>query len=174
MKLEVIQRYLNQYLKDLDDICTIHNIQYWADGGTLLGAVREKGIIPHDDDGDICMYPTDLEKLETIIKTKYPQYVIYGIDGVMPKFMKIDCPHVWIDIFLVENFPDIVHYKHTQTRRFYLHFYHYPQDLFPLQRAPFEDFQIWIPNNPIPYLQRGYGDWKTPVPDKKHPPVKIG
>src|SRR5205085_12625920 len=39
--------------KDVTDLMLILNIEYWIDGGTLLGAVRHKGLIPHDDDFDI-------------------------------------------------------------------------------------------------------------------------
>lgn len=47
----------------LDKICKKHNITYYADGGTLLGAVRHHGFIPWDDDMDFMMYRDDFEKL---------------------------------------------------------------------------------------------------------------
>lgn len=36
-------------------ICTVHNIQYFITGGTLLGSVYYQDFIPYDDDIDIAM-----------------------------------------------------------------------------------------------------------------------
>ena len=47
-----------EILEVIGDICDRHGIAYFADWGTLLGAVRHQGFIPWDDGdcahGDVC------------------------------------------------------------------------------------------------------------------------
>lgn len=48
-KMQLIQ---TQYLKAIDILFTKNNIPYFIEGGTLLGAARNQGFIPWDDDID--------------------------------------------------------------------------------------------------------------------------
>ena len=57
-------------LKEFDHICRSNGLKYWCVGGTLIGAVRHNGWIPHDADIDVAMLKSDYEKLQNIIQEK--------------------------------------------------------------------------------------------------------
>jgi len=50
-------------LYQLQQVCDKLGIHYYASGGTLLGAIRHKGMIPWDDDIDVMMMRDDYETL---------------------------------------------------------------------------------------------------------------
>lgn len=58
-------------LGELERVCKKYNIQYYADGGTLLGAVRHHGFIPWDDDIDVQMHAEDYNKLCEVAEKEF-------------------------------------------------------------------------------------------------------
>ena len=57
-----------EVLNEVDRICRQHDIQYFADWGTLLGTIRHKGFVPWDDDMDIAMKREDYTRFCQIVR----------------------------------------------------------------------------------------------------------
>ena len=53
-----------EILRAIHRVCLKNDIDYWLDGGTLLGAVRHGGFIPWDDDIAIAIRLTDIPRFE--------------------------------------------------------------------------------------------------------------
>ncbi len=62
-----------EVLEDIKKVCDRHKLSYFAEWGTLLGAVRHGGIIPWDDDIDICMKRKDFEVFFEIAEKELPE-----------------------------------------------------------------------------------------------------
>ena len=60
-------------LGQIDQICKKHGIRYFADWGTMLGAVRHAGFVPWDDDLDISMLRPDYEKFCQVAVAELPE-----------------------------------------------------------------------------------------------------
>lgn len=107
-------------------ICRKHNLQYFLNAGTLLGAVRHQGFIPWDDDMDICMPRTDYERFlgyaqkelpsrlrpiwfRNQAREELPQFHCQIVNLSFPIIQRIaEQPrktYAWIDVFPLDGMP---------------------------------------------------------------------
>ena len=100
MNLKLLQADLLRLLCDFDALCKEHNIPYTLQGGTLLGAVREHGFIPWDDDVDIAMTRTSYYKLLSLLDAVPSDFEIQG--NLKKQFRRRGDRKAWVDIFIFD------------------------------------------------------------------------
>jgi lipopolysaccharide cholinephosphotransferase len=72
-----VQMVLLEMLKDIDALCRKHDIPFFLNGGSALGAVRHQGFIPWDDDADISMMLNDYRRFQAVAHELGDNYIIH-------------------------------------------------------------------------------------------------
>lgn len=147
------------------ELAAKHNIIYWAVDGTLLGCLRHQGIIPWDNDVDLCIRYDQYEKIRSFDFGEFE--VATQFSGF--QFRKRGTHIPFIDLFVYEVDPETnmlascfpIH-PVTQEFTFYSKIGNKMEfraaDLVNMCIVPFEDMLIPIPYNSLETLHRTYGD----------------
>ncbi len=131
VELQLLERFI--------DVCKKYDLKYFADSGTLLGAVRHNGFIPWDDDIDVGMPRDDYNKLLKIAKEEFKDsYFLQtsfndrifrahaqlrdsNTTGILPKELEMDFNQgIFIDIFPFDELPKgkITQFFHEKAMNF--------------------------------------------------------
>lgn len=90
---EVLKEKLKVILAEVIRVCDENGLKYFMCGGSCLGAVRHKDIIPWDDDIDIFLLRPDYEKFRKIanekLKKPYAMCDCHNTPGYVWPFMKV-------------------------------------------------------------------------------------
>ncbi len=166
----------------LNDVCEIlkrNNVNYWLEGGTLLGAIRNSKLIPWDHDLDIGLLFESEEKSKKIVKILKKRFKVKTLDfpdyddiwqlgdirllKVYKNKFKKTKTDPCLDIFFyykgeLENVGPV--YKYVVWNR---NAYHPEKFLNKLKRTELEGFEFPVPGLYEEFLEAKYGlDWKTP------------
>lgn len=166
-------------LKAIVQILQDHNILFWADCGTCLGAYRYGGVIPWDCDLDIAVLQPDFDRIKHALQ-HLPQerYIVQDWSSrIHPKTL------LKVYVRSTQEYIDIYHFQITQdSLQFILSHADnilMPQSwkvresrftaptpitsVFPLKYADFDGIELPVPNDTERYLQQRYGDDLSPA-----------
>lgn len=151
---KVIAKENLSLLKELCDEAQLKFILFY---GTLLGAVREHDFITHDEDIDVIIYKSDMQKfVDTLFTLRKHGFEIarYERRG----FLSIIRKGEYIDIYFFEPYPEdenLWYCCQDICKKEYV------TDLIEYQ---FQDGMYLIPRNYVKYLEYYLGDnWQTPI-----------
>lgn len=162
----ILQIY--QLVYDVNNLLTSENIPYWIDGGTLLGAIRHKGIIPWDDDADIDIeekYSDNVYSLKNKliaigydITKSFFGYKIFPVNGI--PLQQYDYKFPFLDIFIVVCKDSVYRYSNAAAQKIWGKCLFKINEVHPIKKYVFGEMELYGPANPTPYLNKLYGsDW---------------
>jgi len=171
-------------LEFIHKVLVDHQIPYFIDGGTLLGACREGTMIEHDDDADIGVWTKhawrDLLKLTSTFRssalTLGSQEYKIDVEIHGDCLYKLFIPGLWcqdeeghiigtptLDIFRWREKNGIMELYSMGDRRRFRNCYYKLTELFPLILYPLKTpndrlISVYGAHDGIPYLKRYYSE----------------
>jgi hypothetical protein len=161
------QRVLMSLLNFWNEVTEKYNIEYFACCGTLIGAIRNKGLIPRDDDIDLVVKWDYYDKIKQLTKLDFGQYkIVPDLCGF--SVIQNNSYYPKIDVFIIK----VLNGKYTYAGPIYNNKpTFYLKNIFPNEElcpneietavsVPFENTTIKIPTIDISttILKRNYGD----------------
>lgn len=178
-------------LQIVDRLFRENHIEYSMDGGTLLGGIRNHGVIPHDDDGDIIIMDKDKTRFLTLIDRLKAYGIIVQDSGLETFKLTFDAETLKrrysitekdaanLDIFImVEDQdgkirPKADFYKHQFPKEYFL-----KEEWQNLQDYPFGPPEKGLflkgPKEPMRYLKTFYGPECFEYALQTHSHIQLG
>ncbi len=171
-----------QLLKEFKRVCDDHDLKWYAFFGTLLGAMRDEGFLPWDDDVDVVMPVEDYQKLclhkewfgeGFFLQTPLDEGLLpyaklrkngtTAIRGDFLQILRTGGHHgICIDVIPLSEIPGSGTYC-TPTLGVLKRDAVYLKEWFePAGTAKFEDMEIRIPFKPRKILTEVYDGWAWP------------
>ena len=182
MKRRRLQRHGVAALHRLHKLLADNNVQYYCDAGTLLGFVRDKCFMPHDDDMDIAIMEGTISPaklLRLFIDNGYGYVHSFDYEGRILMFTVTDVSGITIDVF----FQTLRKGSDTVLDAWGLYWFadrEYPSALantvisYPyLKPTGLKIIEIFgektvIPENVVEVLRSEFGPWEKPDPNFVH------
>jgi hypothetical protein len=165
-------KHLRELIWYLAELFDEQEITYWMDFGTLLGAIRGGRSIPHDTDGDFCLYARDRDRVVELQKRMARDGFCMGPTKKVPwrdghiKIYRSKINLMCVDLFFWKHDleTDIMKSGGLNTPKSFPHWW--VERLYPVTIF---DKPIMAPREPEKFLRMRFGkDWRTPQNKKVH------
>ena len=157
-ELERLKKTEMEVLAAFIEICEKHDLPYFVNGGTAIGAVRHQGFIPWDDDMDVGMLRDDYEKFLQVAPGEIEgKYELMNAEinkdclGYTMRMCKVGTKHITdehskypttfgirIDIFPYDNVPEDPKLRKKLLRDINLYTRMYILRIIPNPTVPFK------------------------------------
>ncbi|MEM7286715.1 MAG: hypothetical protein AAF480_10225 [Actinomycetota bacterium] len=141
-------------LSELHQLLSAEGMRPFLVSGTLLGVVRDGGLLAHDYDLDIGLLPGDgtAEQVADVLNAS-------GSCGPL----NVEKYRVWGDHRSGVSFDVFLHYE-ERGRYYHATLTHaWWNSPFGLEPVTIHDETFWIPDDTETYLRENYGDWRAPI-----------